>query len=1037
VARKKNFTIDKKYYRNQILFSFSIYLYIIYNFVKEKMARVMTDVGINSRKRLFMESIKIDDTNNNKKQCLPPLMAIETQSKHLFYKNETIALGHRLMFHDGVYKNLCRGCVVAYDSEYVYLHTPVLNHIRTRIEKVQRALIFPVQYRTDFDPSQHSAIGPLTMTLTYKDNVDVKGIHANQVLSTNNIECLETQTSYVSLCTVLLQSLFSPIITKTRWDRHCGNRLVIDFYMFNHGPMFGLNNLPVPINGYKWMKYFTDQNIRITQYCIEREALLNEDKKYEIAIQNFMDISLCKAQTKPSTFDECCSLSLEYGIKDLILHDFQVQNIQWMQRREQDPGDIYTDVWFNLPTLNSQTVLYAPSVDKFHVPTINKLPDVRGGMNFDGRGMGKTIQMIALINSSIAPLARGFAHRADRTDLDYKDINNTVGCSLIRPTTLTNYISDHEAYEQLTTNTLYIVSGQRSSCSPTATLWLVDDNMVTWTVDYINKYSLLCKAKKYEENNTDTDTDMPIIVCGYKMLPKYHIKNKIWHRIIADDAHILIKHSQYVPFMKNLKSTCKWVVSGTPLQESIYDMMTYVQWLEIFGFDDNTLWDYVRATNLTKLAPKARHICIKQFVFLMDIFTSKVRLHVNRQIFNDREKIVPSYNYNFRIHRHDIEIGDMNIRQYNNISSLVKSRTVQYSVSDKFEEKLQFDFLKLRKFCSFMKMSSDKFKQQFRPSGYGRLTTAKEPAITEQNEQCALCMYDFEFPIQLSCRHVFCINCIRESITKGNYDCPMCRAPLEYPTPRFYLPNFSSHNHINNHNHNTSSPILSPSSPLSLPPLFAQITPPTSPFSPESSLSPISPTTPSSPCSPSKHYEFLCAQNLQISEDSLESINYTNINTKIQIKQIEQIDKLIHVCNHTIELISQHNHVLIVSCFQSTVRAIKKYFKENHKKRDHHTCTIAHPNSMIPIETLLPVHILFVDIPSDVNTFYNVYDRIKTISCIDVHFYLIENTIEQKLYEMYILPALKQQSPICTESTRLFISNEKHFVHTKEIQNLL
>ena len=45
---------------------------------------------------------------------------------------------------------------------------------------------------------------------------------------------------------------------------------------------------------------------------------------------------------------------------------------------------------------------------------------------------------------------------------------------------------------------------------------------------------------------------------------------------------------------------------------------------------------------------------------------------------------------------------------------------------------------------------------------------------------CSICLDAFTNKVTLNCTHNFCKSCIKEWISYNNYNCPICRAYIEY-----------------------------------------------------------------------------------------------------------------------------------------------------------------------------------------------------------------------------------------------------------------
>lgn len=73
---------------------------------------------------------------------------------------------------------------------------------------------------------------------------------------------------------------------------------------------------------------------------------------------------------------------------------------------------------------------------------------------------------------------------------------------------------------------------------------------------------------------------------------------------------------------------------------------------------------------------------------------------------------------------------------------------------------------------------------------YGTKPTAEE--IKSRGENCPICQDDYQDPIMLSCKHIFCENCVSVWFDREK-TCPMCRAEIQTDNPQWRDGSTSSH----------------------------------------------------------------------------------------------------------------------------------------------------------------------------------------------------------------------------------------------------
>ncbi|KAK3587064.1 hypothetical protein CHS0354_014933 [Potamilus streckersoni] len=84
-------------------------------------------------------------------------------------------------------------------------------------------------------------------------------------------------------------------------------------------------------------------------------------------------------------------------------------------------------------------------------------------------------------------------------------------------------------------------------------------------------------------------------------------------------------------------------------------------------------------------------------------------------------------------------------------------------------------FLKFRELANaFLKLAVD--------AAYGHKPTTAD--IASRGENCAICQEDYKDPVMLSCKHIFCENCVSVWFDREK-TCPMCRAEIYTDDPKW------------------------------------------------------------------------------------------------------------------------------------------------------------------------------------------------------------------------------------------------------------
>lgn len=195
-------------------------------------------------------------------------------------------------------------------------------------------------------------------------------------------------------------------------------------------------------------------------------------------------------------------------------------------------------------------------------PSISKSANFKGGILADEMGLGKTISVLSLI---------GISNLNHDEHLKINQNETTGGNLIILPTILIS-----QWYQEIK-----------------KFFFLKNIHCEIYTGSETNRKKIMNNIEKYE-----------IILTSYGLVRSDFKKNNhlfgiYWKRIICDEATCIHnENSDISKFMTELKSVSKWVLTGTPLQNSVQDLYSFIRFLKYSPWDNINIWkEYIFQKN--------------------------------------------------------------------------------------------------------------------------------------------------------------------------------------------------------------------------------------------------------------------------------------------------------------------------------------------------------------------------------------------------------------------------------------------------------
>uniref|UniRef100_A0A8C1G8K9 Helicase-like transcription factor n=1 Tax=Cyprinus carpio TaxID=7962 RepID=A0A8C1G8K9_CYPCA len=499
------------------------------------------------------------------------------------------------------------------------------------------------------------------------------------------------------------------------------------------------NKFSMPVNLTFWSK---EEN---------RDAVHNQMRRHGFKLGTEFKGSLICLFALKNAFDKLFDDLMEDKTREMepaeavctALLPHQKQALSWMTSRE-NSNDLP-------PFWEEKSGLYFNVLTNF---AVKERPEkVLGGILADDMGLGKTLTTIALIVSNF--------HNGKPLPLDFlkhfiKKKNSNTHCSR------SYFISIQDQFEQHiradVTLKVYLYYGAERKRS----VKLLSEQDVVLTT-----YNVL-------------SSDF-----GNKANSPLHKVN--WLRVVLDEGHVVRNpNALQSKAVLELQSERRWILSGTPIQNSLKDLYMLMSFLKLKPFDVKEWWSRIiqrpvtmgdrvglknlqvlvkgitlRRTKNSKVAGRMLVQLPERRVFVQHVTLSEEEREEYEQVRKEGRKIIGRY----------FEEGTIMTNYADVLAILVRLR--QY-------------ILCFNHYSSSSSISYDPgTPNELREHLINKITLVLNSG---SDEECAICLDSLRQPVITYCAHVYCRPCICEVIrSEKQARCPLCRAQIktrelvEYP----------------------------------------------------------------------------------------------------------------------------------------------------------------------------------------------------------------------------------------------------------------
>ncbi|XP_028761472.1 putative SWI/SNF-related matrix-associated actin-dependent regulator of chromatin subfamily A member 3-like 1 isoform X2 [Neltuma alba] len=256
--------------------------------------------------------------------------------------------------------------------------------------------------------------------------------------------------------------------------------------------------------------------------------------------------------------------------------------------------------------------------------------------------------------------------------------------------------------------------------------------------------------------------------------PDSPINKVYWWRVILDEAHVIknvnAKQSQAV--MK-IVAERRWAVTGTPIQNGLYDLFSLMAFLRFQPFSTKSYWQSLVQLPLVERNPNG----LLRLQVLMA--TISLRRTKDKALVGLPPKTVETC---------FVELLEEERKLYDQIESRAKNIVAGYfndgSITRNYSTVLGI-ILRLRQICTDMALCPSDIKSLLPSNSIEDVSN--NPELLQKLVEVLQDGEDFDCPICISpptdivitcCAHIFCQACILKTLQRSKACCPLCRHPL-------------------------------------------------------------------------------------------------------------------------------------------------------------------------------------------------------------------------------------------------------------------
>ncbi|KAI9160629.1 hypothetical protein LWI28_010140 [Acer negundo] len=426
---------------------------------------------------------------------------------------------------------------------------------------------------------------------------------------------------------------------------------------------------------------------------------------------------------------------------------------------------------------------------------------LRGGFFADDMGLGKTLTLLSLIALDKFTTFKRCSVGSNSSDLNMVEEISEVEDMLISSSTKKRKMGrvsekgtgrrkqckteDTHVDGNLKGKSVDIFDDSLGDSCKKMTLIVCPPSVFSTWITQLEEHTVpgMIKTYMFYGNNTTTDLEeikkYDVVLTTYSTLTmdsrsQNHVKNIEWWRVILDEAHAIKNvNSQQSRAVTALKAKRRWVVTGTPIQNSSFDLFSMMAFLNFEPFSIKSYWKILVQRPIARGCNKG----LSRLQALMS--TISLRRTKDDGLIELPPKTVETCYVELSIEERNLYDG-----LEGEAKGVVQDYITDGSVLRNYATVLSI-ILRLRQICTNMALCPSDVRSIL-PS-YNIEDASNNPDLLKKLVAALQDGEDFDCPICISppthmvitcCAHIFCQACILKTLKRTKPCCPLCRHPL-------------------------------------------------------------------------------------------------------------------------------------------------------------------------------------------------------------------------------------------------------------------